>query len=348
MATDYSSITVCVVGTGRMGRRHLRNVREFGMEVLGVCDPLEASRDAAAEAGVSRDRIFDNSGDMLARLRPDLVVIASTTPDHLQSTAHAVAAGARFILCEKPMATSGAETRRIVELCRDHDCRLAVNLGRRFAPRYRRLKALLASGAIGDVKHMAFSVGAGGLGCAGTHFFDLAAWFVDTRPVRVSARIDERVTVNVRGSQYFDPGGSGAVLYANGMTVAFEMSGDIAVLPTVVITGTWGQARFDEWPESQGGRLEVWGVPRHERDRKPTDALSAEPHPVDIGAPLSVFDMSKECLVDLFGDHVEDTATGGIDSVDIVMAVHLSAARNRAWLDLPLTGNDLDFSVPIT
>ena len=40
---------------------------------------------------------------MLARTRPDCVVVATTAPTHAQYTSAAAEAGVQLILCEKPM-----------------------------------------------------------------------------------------------------------------------------------------------------------------------------------------------------------------------------------------------------
>jgi predicted dehydrogenase len=79
----------------------------------------------------------------------DAVYIA--TPVHLHAEQAIAAAEARkHVLCEKPMAMNGAECDRIIAACRANGVALCVAYYRHFYPVLERMKAIIASGAIGD------------------------------------------------------------------------------------------------------------------------------------------------------------------------------------------------------
>ena len=107
-------VRVGVVGVGGMGSFHARTLAAIaGVEVVVVADVYEpnASR-LADELGCER------SLDPLATAgRSDLdgVVIASPDETHPELAVAAIGAGS-MVLCEKPLATSLAEARRVVDV----------------------------------------------------------------------------------------------------------------------------------------------------------------------------------------------------------------------------------------
>ena len=87
---------------------------------------------------------------LLARDDIDAVVIA--TPPHVHpAQTMAAAARGKHVLVEKPMALSPAKCRAMNSACRDAGVRLGVAYRRRLFPQVRRLKELIAEGAIGRV-----------------------------------------------------------------------------------------------------------------------------------------------------------------------------------------------------
>ena len=65
-------------------------------------------------------------------------------------------------------------------------------------------------------------------------------------------------------------------------------------------------------------------------------------------AALDIVQATRDCILDLVGPHAHPTAQAGVDSVDVVLGAHLSAARGGARVALPLSGADLDLDVSIT
>lgn len=341
---------VAVIGLGGMGRRQIQAAADAGMAVVAVCDVSETAFPAAAQMCIAEPRTYLRWQDLIDHEagRVEVVMIATNGPSHHAITLAAARAGFPYILCEKPMATSGANAREMMEACASSGTRLAVNLARRFYDRSIRLKELLKSGAVGDLHHVNVSVGAGGLGCIGTHYFDFVAWLADTQALWVAGEIDRTPAPNVRGAEFFDPGGRGMAGYANGMTACYQLSGEVAITPMMQIIGTQGFVAMDNWTPPCGGRVEVFARPALQREALKTRFVAPERVPFEAGAALDVVSATRACLEDLVGEHQEDTVGGGICSVDMVMAFHISSARGGSRVALPLAGEDLRFDVPIT
>jgi len=83
---------------------------------------------------------------------PEIDAVYVATPVHLHAAQTIAAAEAgKHVLCEKPMAMDVAECDRMIAASRANGVRLGVAYYRHFYPAVRRIKALLASGEIGEL-----------------------------------------------------------------------------------------------------------------------------------------------------------------------------------------------------
>ncbi len=168
-----------------------------GAEVVALASAHLDSAKAAADAfGVPH--AYDDWKRMIADHQLDLVCIATPTVTHAPMALAALDAGAH-VLCEKPTAMDAGEARTMLDR--------AVALGRvhmidhelRFNPNRRKVKALIESGFIGEIRHAHITnigpswatpetrpkgdwwslkdQGGGRLGANGSHQVDLLRWW---------------------------------------------------------------------------------------------------------------------------------------------------------------------------
>jgi predicted dehydrogenase len=111
------------------------------------------SRTAAqAEAFARRhgaERWTTRREELLADAEVTAVYVATEHYRHCEDVVAAAEAG-KHVLCEKPMANSVAECRRMIEGCRANGVALQVAYYRRYYPKMARMKALIQDGAIGE------------------------------------------------------------------------------------------------------------------------------------------------------------------------------------------------------
>lgn len=129
------SLRAGVVGTGALGRHHVRILSELpGVELVGISDQR---REVAEElAAKHRTRVFDDAAELLRQV--DAVVLAVPTRDHADLACQALAAGAH-VLVEKPMSTSLEEADRMMAAAGDRV--LAVGHVEFYNPAVQRLLA---------------------------------------------------------------------------------------------------------------------------------------------------------------------------------------------------------------
>ena len=99
-------------GAGTIGRVHIDAIRQIADGALSaIVDPDVAIDRLALAAGVPR---FDSLDALLARQRPDALILATPNQLHLQQALQCIDAGVPFLL-EKPLAATVAEGRTLVD-----------------------------------------------------------------------------------------------------------------------------------------------------------------------------------------------------------------------------------------
>jgi len=118
-----------------------------------VSHDLGRAKEMGKKFGVKDCYAYDDYDRCLRQPGVDAVFIASVNGAHVEQTIRAVAAG-KHVLCEKPMANSVEDCRRMVEACRAHQVRLMIAYRKYFEPGSVALKKLVNSGKLGRLRHI--------------------------------------------------------------------------------------------------------------------------------------------------------------------------------------------------
>jgi len=194
-------LNIAVIGFGRMGKIYAQAIDEMD----GACLYAVATMALASEGDLVADyevpHVFDNAEEAFAIDAVDAVVIATPTSTHCRLVLDAAAAG-KAIFCEKPMALSLNDSRRMIEAVKDAGVPFQIGFMRRFDPSYVEAKALIEAGTIGRPvtfkgigrdpfcprPEFADPAHSGGLIIdMGIHDMDLARWLMNAEVERVTA-----------------------------------------------------------------------------------------------------------------------------------------------------------------
>jgi scyllo-inositol 2-dehydrogenase (NAD+) len=291
-AARTEKIRTAVIGCGRMGAVTSDAIRRFApaawmplshteaaaaqsdLELIGVCDIVpELCTSAAARFGVPG---YADYRELLDALRPELVTVATRTPERPDIIAAAVAAGARALHLEKPLCNSVAQLTQL-EVLLFKDPGLACTFGtlRRYMPIYRRAMALAANADFGGLNQVQVNMGKAPLMWTHPHSIDLLLFLAGDRPVKsVSARFADG-SVEQQGSLIdgdpivtsvlfeFDDGLSGmigqtggcdVILAGNKGTIAVESDGRrLHIRGGEDDDAYWDRHRVEEAGGSPGG-----------------------------------------------------------------------------------------------
>ncbi|GAA1170368.1 Gfo/Idh/MocA family protein [Streptomyces rhizosphaericus] len=205
-ARRTARLRVAVLGAGMIGDVHLRSARASGAEVVGVLSSTAQRSLAAAE----RWQVDVGYPDLDAVLSDDTIdVVHVCTPNHLH-VGQAVAAlrAGKHVVCEKPVATTAADARLLVDTAESAGRIVTVPFVYRYHPMVRELRARVAAGGFGawQLLHGSYlqdwllspestswrvDPAAGGASRAfadiGSHWFDLVEWVAGVRVAELLA-----------------------------------------------------------------------------------------------------------------------------------------------------------------
>ncbi|WP_419925838.1 Gfo/Idh/MocA family protein [Candidatus Poriferisocius sp.] len=193
-----------VIGTGMMGREHIANLSRLpGAEVTALADPHPPSLEAA-ESLAPGARRFSHCRDLLAADACDAVVICTPNMTHVDVLGDVLGTDLH-VLVEKPLCTTVADCRRVIDAAAGHRGVIRVGLEYRYMAPFARLIDEVQAGAVGRVRMVSmrehrfpflskvgdwnrFGENTGGTlveKCC--HFFDLMNLVMPGRPERVFA-----------------------------------------------------------------------------------------------------------------------------------------------------------------
>ena len=235
-----------VVGLGRLGARHARNIARSVPEarLAMIADENERiASDIAAEVEVPWTRRFE---DLIDNDEVEALVIVSPSELHSEMVIKAAARG-KHIFCEKPIATTFAETRAAIEAAQNANVQMQVGFMLRFSPHFIAVKNMVASGELGDLYRFtlrardrqppsaAFLKRSGGMFAdLSIHGFDLARWIMGE--VHEITAIGAAITQtfidvgdidNALTMLRFDCGALGVIDNSRIAGYGFELSGEI-------------------------------------------------------------------------------------------------------------------------
>lgn len=143
-------VKIAVIGTGRIGSVHTRNlVRSIHeAKVVAVCDiRLEAAQAVADELGV--ERAVKDYHELLDDKGIEAVLIATNTDTHAFIVKDAANAS-KQIFCEKPLALNLTDIDDVMKTVEMSAVKLQVGYNRRFDKGFQRVHQLVTSGEIGQ------------------------------------------------------------------------------------------------------------------------------------------------------------------------------------------------------
>ena len=142
-------VRVGLIGAGRIGRIHARNLRSqiAGARVAAISDVVEGAA-AGLAADLDLPRYEQDYRRLLEDRGIDAVAICSSTDTHAQIMMDAASSG-KDIFCEKPIALEMAKIDQALAAVERAGVKLMLGFNRRFDPGFKQARDLVAAGRIG-------------------------------------------------------------------------------------------------------------------------------------------------------------------------------------------------------
>jgi myo-inositol 2-dehydrogenase/D-chiro-inositol 1-dehydrogenase len=142
-------VKIAVIGTGRIGSVHTRNLVRSIHEanVVAICDiRMEVAQAVADELGIGR--VVKDYHELLEDRDIEAVLIATNTNTHAFIVKDAAKAG-KHIFCEKPLALDLGDIDDVMDTVKKTRVKLQIGFNRRFDKSFQRVREVVASGEIG-------------------------------------------------------------------------------------------------------------------------------------------------------------------------------------------------------
>lgn len=326
-----SRFRAAILGCGGRGRAHAAGYAASPDAAIVACaDPAEENARALAEK-YPGTKVYSDYRQLLKEQQPDVVSICTWPHLHREMVEAAVAAGAKAIHCEKPMAPTWGDSKAMHAACEKAGVVMTFCHQRRFAPEFRQARERVRAGEIGEIVRLEGY-------CSnmydwGTHWFDMFHFFNEERRAQwVIGQIDVTTARKVFGVPVETSGISHVAwdndvwgLLITGRPPEGGRLGKLVPREGIVIHGTEGRL---EVAISGGPRL------RQRRFGGPDEAPEV-PRETDATV-LSVLDLLA-CLDS--GREPELSSRRALQATELIFATYESS-RRRARIDLPLDIED--------
>lgn len=341
-----------VIGLGNMGSEHCRMVvsgKAPEIELCCVADLRQERREWAEKTLPENVKVYASGQELIDAADCDAVIIAVPHYDHPVLAEAALKRGLH-VLCEKPVAVYTAQVPPVLAAAKESGKTFALMFNQRTNCVYRKMKEILDSGELGEMKRMSWTItdwyrsqayydsgswratwdgeGGGVLLNQCPHQLDLLQWICGL-PVKVRAFAHEGkwhdIEVEDDVTAYLE--------FANGATGVFIAStGDLPGTNRLEITCDQGKMICE------GGKLWMWKLPmsesegyRHGADAYPQPKIDPIEVETDGENPQHIGVTNAFAAHILHGTPLVAEGEEGLRALMLSNAMHLSA-----WLDRPV------------
>lgn len=194
-----------IIGCGGIANgKHLPSLGKINdVQLAAFCDIIpERAEEAAAKYGIEGAKVYTDYKELLKDGSLDIVHVLTPNDSHADISIAALEAG-KHVMCEKPMAKTAADARRMVEAARRTGKKLTIGYNNRFREDSMYLKKMCQEGKLGHIYYAkAHAIrrravptwgvfldeekqGGGPLIDIGTHALDLTLWMLDNYKPKV-------------------------------------------------------------------------------------------------------------------------------------------------------------------
>jgi len=242
-----------IIGCGGIANgKHLPALKTIDrVDIVAFCDlDRGKAQKAAAEYGIEGAKVYTDYKELLGDKTIEICYVLTPNRSHADISCDAMRAG-KHVMCEKPMAKTAADARRMVEAARETGMKLTIGYQHRHKDASRFTKSLIERGDLGEVyysKALAirrrgtpnwgvflneYEQGGGPLIDIGTHSLDLTMYLMDNfKPRMVVGTSYKKVENADCGNPWggwkadenttLEDGAFGFIVMENGATITLE------------------------------------------------------------------------------------------------------------------------------
>ena len=248
-------LKVGIIGCGGIANgKHMPSLAKIAeIEMVAFCDiEIEKAEAAAKKYGTEQAKVYTDYKELLKDNDIDVVHVCTPNRSHSSITVDVLEAG-KHAMCEKPMAKTSDEARKMLEAANRTGKKLTIGYQNRFRGDSKYLKTTCENGDLGDIYFAKahairrravptwgvflneFEQGGGPLIDIGTHALDLTLWMLDNyKPKYVVGNVYHKLSSKENAANAWGPWDTskftvedsafGFITMENGATIVIESS----------------------------------------------------------------------------------------------------------------------------
>ena len=183
--------------------------------------------------------LYTSSSEMFNNENIDCVSICTLVDTHLELVRLAAKNYVKAIFLEKPMSNSLTNAQKIIQICKKHKIKLAVDHQRRFNPFYQSIRKFLEQKKLGTIQLVNVYYGSG-IANTGSHIFDVLRLFFG-EVFSIQSQLLKKNTINPS-----DPNFDLIIKFANGIICQlYALDYNSYAILEMDILGTQGRIKLD-------------------------------------------------------------------------------------------------------
>lgn len=270
-----------IIGCGGIANgKHMPALKnQPNAEMVAFCDIVEErAKEAAEKFGVPGAKVYTDYKELLKDESIEVVHVCTPNDSHADISIAAMEAG-KHVMCEKPMAKTAADARRMRDAAKRTGRKLSIGYQNRFRADSQYLKKICSEGELGEIYYAkAHAIrrravptwgvfldeekqGGGPLIDIGTHALDLTLWMMDNyEPKVVLGTAFHKLSQRQNAANAWGPwdpakftvedSAFGMIVMKNGATIMLESSWALNTLSTgearTTLCGTEGGADMQD------------------------------------------------------------------------------------------------------
>ncbi|MCY9509599.1 Gfo/Idh/MocA family oxidoreductase [Paenibacillus larvae] len=324
-----------IIGCGGIANgKHMPSLAKLdNVEMVAFCDIIKERADQAKEQyGTEGAAVYENYQDLLKDESIDIIHVCTPNDSHADITIASLEAG-KHVMCEKPMAKTAADARRMVEAAKRTGKKLTIGYNNRFRSDSQYLNKVCQEGGLGEIyfakahaiRRRAVPTwgvfldeekqGGGPLIDIGTHALDLTLWMMNNyKPKVVLGKAYHKLSGRENAANAWGPwdpakftvedSAFGMITMENGATIILESSWALNALDAdeakCTLCGTEGGADMKDGLRINGekhGKLFTNHIELNASGVAFYDGVSEEAPDVEMKMWIDAIENDKEPVV---------------------------------------------------
>ncbi|MDD5602585.1 MAG: Gfo/Idh/MocA family oxidoreductase [Eubacteriales bacterium] len=249
-----TKLKIGIIGCGGIANgKHMPSLKKLkDVEMTAFCDLIiEKAENAKQQYGTPEAKVYTDYQELLKDPEIEVVHVCTPNRSHAQITIDALHSG-KHVMCEKPMAKTASDARKMVEAARETGKKLTIGYQHRHKPETIYLKDVVERGDLGEIYFAkAFAIrrrgtpnwgvflnkneqGGGPLIDIGTHSLDLTLYLMNNYEPRMVVGTTYKKVNNPEcgnpwggwkpGENDMEDSAFGFIVMKNGATIILESS----------------------------------------------------------------------------------------------------------------------------